>query len=225
MKNSNLIKNRSHFEDNLLRNIKVIIYDCDGVLIDSKLALEAFYNKILNHFDMPPTTKHQIDAVYAKTTKEAISYLFQSSMLIDEAIAYKKLINKEDILHLITIESNVNETLELLRPTYQTAVATNRGRSLSLVLKHFGLEKHFDFIISCAAVSTPKPHPECIQKILDYFEVRPGQSIYIGDSEVDRLFSDGAGVPFIAYKNPEIEALYCIQNHLDLLDLLKIKVR
>jgi HAD superfamily hydrolase (TIGR01509 family) len=225
MENSNLIKNRSHFEDNLLRNIKVIIYDCDGVLIDSKLALEAFYNKILNHFDMPPTTKYNIDAVYAKTTKEAISYLFQSTPWIDEAIAYNKIINTEELLHLIKPEPNINETLEQLRPRHLTAVATNRGRSLSIVLKHFGLEQHFDFIISCVTVPAPKPHPGCIQKILDYFEVRPDQSIYIGDSEVDRLFSDGAGVPFIAYQNPEIEALYCIQNHLDLLDLLKIKVR
>ena len=37
--------------DNL---IKLVAFDCDGVLFDSQQANIAFYNTILAHFDRPP---------------------------------------------------------------------------------------------------------------------------------------------------------------------------
>ncbi len=37
-----------------LQGLKVIMYDCDGVLIDSSRANQAFYNHILEHFRRAP---------------------------------------------------------------------------------------------------------------------------------------------------------------------------
>ena len=56
--------------EGMLRPPKVIIYDCDGVLFDSKEANEAFYNHILDHFGMPPLEPEQLEFVYSSTVRE-----------------------------------------------------------------------------------------------------------------------------------------------------------
>ena len=56
--------------------------------------------------------------------------------------------------------------------------------------------------MSSLDVQHPKPHPECLHRILEHFGVLPGQACYIGDSDLDREVSARAGVTFIAYRNP-----------------------
>ena len=110
-----------------------------------------------------------------------------------------------------------------MRPGYRTAIATNRGKSLPLVLHTLGLDALFDLTVSCYEVAHPKPHPECLQKILQHFLIRPEEALYLGDSEVDRLVAEEAGVPLAAYKNPRLRARYHLQDHLELLTLLGLK--
>jgi len=66
----------------------------------------------------------------------------------------------------------------------------------------------------------PGCHPECLLKILEHFRVAPEEAMYIGDAPVDLLTSRRAGVTFLAYKKPDLEAGYHLQDHLDLLKIL-----
>ena len=107
-----------------------------------------------------------------------------------------------------------------MHPSVHLAVASNRGKSLVPVLQALGLDGFFELMVGSSMVSRPKPHPECLRKILDYFRVAPEQALYIGDSEVDRLLAEAAGVPLAAYKNPSLQARYHLRDHLELLPLL-----
>lgn len=198
----------------------VIIYDCDGVLIDSRRSNEAFYNHILAQFGLPPLTPAQLDLVHTTTAREAVDFLFRGSPWLAQAQDYQRQVDNAPFLVLIRLEPHVREVLAQLRPGYLTAIATNRGRSLPLVLQTLGLAGLFDLTVSCYDVTHPKPHPECLQKILQHFRLRPDEALYIGDSEVDRLVAEEAGVPLAAYKNPGLRAAYHLKNHLDLLQVL-----
>jgi len=44
------------------------------------------------------------------------------------------------------------------------------------------------------------------------FACLPGKAIYIGDSRVDEQFAANAGVPFVAYRNPELTANYYLDS-------------
>jgi HAD superfamily hydrolase (TIGR01509 family) len=202
------------------RKPSLIIYDCDGVLIDSRRSNEAFYNHILTHFGLPPLTPEQLDLVHAATAQEAVDFLFRGTPWLAQAQDLQRRIDNAPFLALIRLEPHVREVLTQLRPGYLTAIATNRGRSLPLVLQTLGLAGLFDLTVSCYEVSRPKPHPECLQKILRHFQLRPDEALYIGDSEVDRLVAEEAGIPLVAYKNPRLRALYHLQDHLELLQVL-----
>lgn len=200
--------------------IKVIIYDCDGVLIDSRRANAAFYNHILARFGLPPLSPEQLDFVQVSTSQEAIDHLFQGNPRLAEAQAYQRHLDNRPFISLLRLEPHVREVLTQLRPAYRLAIATNRGKSLPLVLEQLGLTDLFQLTVTCYQVRRPKPHPECLWKVLRHFQVKPEEALYIGDAEVDRLVAAAAGVPFVAYKNPNLQASHHLQDHLELLQVL-----
>ena len=200
--------------------IKVVIYDCDGVLIDSRGSNAAFYNHILEKFGLPHLTPQQLDFVHYSTAQAAVDLLFQDSPRRAEAQKYQRSIDNRPFLALLRLEPHVREVLAALRPAYRTAVATNRGKSLPLVLEKLGLARLFDLTISSYDVTQHKPHPECLLKVLEHFGAAPAEAMYIGDAAVDREAARRAGVTFTAYKNPDLDASYHLQDHLDLLQIL-----
>ena len=57
--------------------IKLVAFDCDGVLFDSQQANIAFYNAILAHFDRPPLGPEAVDYIHSHTVGESLEHLFQ----------------------------------------------------------------------------------------------------------------------------------------------------
>ncbi len=200
---------------------QVIIYDCDGVLIDSRESNRAFYNHILARFGLPSLNEAQLEVVHVSTAQESIDHLFQGQSGLEEAQAYQRTINNDPFLALLRLEPHIREVLDQLRPRYHTAIATNRGKSLPLVLKTLGIADCFDLTISAYDVTRPKPNPEGLLKILTHFRTEPKAALYIGDAALDQEVAATAGVHFAAYKNPELRARYHLQDHLDLLQILQ----
>jgi phosphoglycolate phosphatase len=201
---------------------QLIIYDCDGVLIDSRESNQAFYNHILARFGLAPLTEAQLELVHVSTAPGAIDFLFQGHPSREAAQAYQRTINNDPFLPLIRLEPHIREVLIRIRSRCLTAIATNRGKSLPLVLRNLGLEALFDLTVSAYDVTRPKPHPECLEKILTHFRLGAAAALYLGDSALDQEVAAAAGVPFAAYKNPGLTASYYLQSHLDLLPLLKL---
>jgi phosphoglycolate phosphatase len=204
-----------------LQKLQVLIYDCDGVLIDSSQANQAFYNHILAHFGRAPLTPEQWDYVKPLAAPDALIWLLQDTPWLAAAQEYQKTVDNTPFLPLIQVEPDLVATLTRLRPGYHLAIATNRGKSLLPVLEHCGLKAFFDYTISSLDVQHTKPHPECLHRILEHFDVPPTQACYIGDSDLDREISAWAGVLFIAYRNPSLKADFHLHNHLDLWRILR----
>lgn len=199
-----------------LRHLKVIIYDCDGVLVDSSHANQAFYNHILSHFGLPPLTPEQWQVVKPLTAVAALDYLFEGHPAREAAQEYQKTVDNTPFLPLLTPEPHLKETLARLQGHYHLAIATNRGKSLPLVLEALGLIPFFDFTVTSLEVRHPKPHPECLKRILARFRVPPTAACYIGDSAVDQQTAANAGILFGAYRATDLPADFHLSDHLDL---------
>jgi HAD superfamily hydrolase (TIGR01509 family) len=118
------------------------------------------------------------------------------------------------------MEPGLKELLKALKPRFGLAVATNRSNTIESVLESFGLKAYFDLVISSLDVKNPKPHPESIFKILEFFQIIPKDALYVGDSTVDDETAKAAGVPFISYKNRGLEADYHVDVLLDIVRLV-----
>ena len=202
------------------KNIKAVIFDCDGVIFDSRRANERFYNHLLAHFSLPPLREDQVDRIHMFTSKESIEYIFRGSPHVAEAQAYHLRMDYTPFIEDLVLEPGLSDLLAWLKPRAGLAVATNRSDTIGRVLDCFDLTGFFQIVVSCLDVKQPKPGPDALLKILNFFDLEPAEAVYVGDSEVDARASRAAGVPFIAYKNKQLRADWHVQNHGEIQTLL-----
>lgn len=191
--------------------IKLVAFDCDGVLFDSRQANIAFYNDILAHFGQPQMALAAEDYVHSHTVWESLHYIFRNYPDLAAVLSYCRNFDYSPFIPMMVEEPHLREFLGFLRPTWFTALATNRTTTTGAVLTYHGLADDFDLVVSAQDVSRPKPHPESFERILSHFGLEPREAIFIGDSEVDEAFAANAGVPLVAYRNPRLHAAH----HLD----------
>jgi len=186
--------------------IRVVVFDCDGVMFDSREANEAYYNHILSHFGKPRMNIEQCEFVHMHTASQSVAHIFKDDPRAQEAEAYRQHVSYFPFISKMRREPYLKRFLSYLRPSYKTAIATNRSDTMGRVLEEHGLEGAFDLVVSCLDVEHPKPSPDALLRILDYFGVLAPEAVYIGDSEIDETAAKTAQVPFIAYKNRKLAA-------------------
>ena len=201
--------------------ISAVIFDCDGVMFDSRQANVNFYNHILSHFGLPPLTADDIEFVHMHTAAESVDHIFRDSPYVDKAQEYRLRLDYIPFIKDMVMEPGLKEVLDFLKPSYSLALATNLSTTIGKVLEINGLSHYFDIVVSSLDVEKPKPHPEPILKILDFFGIEPDECCYIGDSEVDFEVCQAAGVPLIAYKNKSLGAPIHIESLPELKEILK----
>jgi phosphoglycolate phosphatase len=200
---------------------EVIIFDCDGVLFDSRKANQSFYNHLLDHFGKPVMSESDLTYVHMHTAGESINFLFGENHLRDAVLAYSQMLDYTPFIRLMAMEPGLIDLLETIRPGIRTAVSTNRSTTIGQVLKTFALVAYFDLVISSLDVTRPKPDPESVIKIMDYFQVGPEKCLFIGDSEVDAQTAGRSGVAFVAYKNLSLSADFHIQGFSELKEYIE----
>ena len=208
---------------NTLKDISAVIFDCDGVMFDSRLSNIHFYNHLLARFGLPPMTKDKIAYVHMHTADESIRHIFDGTPYTEQAQVYRWEMDYTPFIKSMTVEPGLREVLEFLKPRFGLAVATNRSNTIGRVLEMNGLIEYFDIVVSSMDVENPKPHPESLWKILRFFAIGSRQAVYIGDSPVDFETARAASVPFIAYKNKSLEAAFHLDRMLDLLSIVNVE--
>jgi len=195
-----------------MSEVKVVAFDCDGVLFDTEQSNRAYYNELLNHLGKPDLTPEQFAFVHMHTLDESLAYLFDDDKRLAAAYAYRKTMNYSEFFKFMKIEPGLIPLLKKLRPQIKTAIATNRTDTISSLLEAFELRDLFDLVISSSDVLLPKPHPDALLKILAYFHIRPDQALYVGDSNVDESAATSAGIKLIAYRNKALSSAYDINS-------------
>lgn len=181
----------------MLNGKKLLIFDCDGVLIDSHNANRAYFDYCLEMAGYPPLRGEERELVAYMSIEQLITTVFKDNTKeahrvyeISKTLAY------DPFLDLIELKFNFSEVLIPLRKKFFLAVASNRARSLVTLFKHFGLFNYFHYKIS--SLDAPaKPNPEMLFRCIDYFGVSREESLFLGDSISDYTAAQNAGISYI----------------------------
>ena len=197
--------------------LKLIVFDCDGVMFDSKNANRVYYNHIRETFGRPPMDEEELEYVHMHHVMDSIRHLFRAYPAdLAQAEAYRQTLDYTPYLQHMRMEPDLIEFLDFLRPGCKTAISTNRTSTMGSVLRIFELAEKFDKVVTAFDVAHPKPHPEALEQILAHFGYNVDEAVYIGDSQVDREHTAALGMRLIAFKNPDLPAEYHVSSFMEI---------
>lgn len=167
--------------------ITTLIFDFDGVIVDSGADIAGSINYTLRHFGYPTLPAKEIVSYVGRGAENLIRRSFKNAT--DELILTALPFYKEYYLEHCVVETklyeNLKETLEYFA-NKKKAVVTNKPEALTVkILKELGVFQHFDLIIGPESVKELKPNQEGLLKVLDAFQENPANAIMIGDSHTD----------------------------------------
>ena len=195
--------------------LKLVIFDCDGVMFDSKDANRIYYNHLREKFGYPVMDRQEEDYVHSHNVLDSVRYIFREHPHeIDRVNKYRQSLDYTPFLNYMRIEPDLKEFLHFLRPQFFTAISTNRSTTMPAVMKMHDLDSLFDLVVTSLDVERPKPHPEALHKILVHFELTAEQAIYIGDSMVDLEHTAAVNMRLISFRNPDLPADYHVDSFL-----------
>ena len=200
--------------------MKTVLFDIDGVLIDSKKANEEFYKDLMWQIGGKIPTKTDLDFFFICTSKEAIKRFYphftEKEIKKAQNLSFKIYPRVHRFEKLIPY---IKPVLKKLKKKYQLGVVT--GRLTTKVLDYFKLSRFFDVFITAQNYTHPKPHPEPLLMAIKKLKTTPQETVYIGDAKSDAEAAKRAGIAFIAYKNKSLKTPHHFTDFRQLPKMLK----
>ena len=200
---------------------KLVIFDLDGVLIDSKeihfIALNQALGKINKKYIISLEDHNSVfDGL---PTSEKLNKLSLTKGLPKKY--YKEIWNHKQKETLKVLEKNVKKDLQLIKyfrnlkkNKIKIVVASNSiKKTIKLVLNKLELTNYVDLMLGNEDVKMPKPFPEIYWLAMIKFSINPKDTVIIEDSHIGRNAALNSGANLVA-----------IDSRKDLDDLLFNKI-
>ncbi|MGH9716839.1 MAG: HAD-IA family hydrolase [Candidatus Acidiferrales bacterium] len=177
--------------------VRVLMFDLDGTLIDSRLDLAHSVNATLRHMGRPELPHEAIYKLVGSGAAILVQRALGQGASEEESqrgLEYFLSYYREHMLDNTVTYPGVREGLELLndRPM---ALLTNKPVKFSqAILQGLGLARYFQVVYGGNSFGTKKPDPEGACAVLRDFRASPAEAMLVGDSEVDVRTARNAGI-------------------------------
>lgn len=191
---------------NRFGSVRVLIFDLDGTLIDSKLDLALSVNAMLEHMKRAPLTHETIysfvgngaPVLVRRSLNEGAAAGEITDAQVERGLSYFLSYYRAHMLDNTVAYAGVREGLELLatRPLARSmAVLTNKPVKFSqAILEGLGLAKYFRYVYGGNSFERKKPDPMGVQILLRDLDAPPEDAMMVGDSDIDVRTARNAGI-------------------------------
>jgi phosphoglycolate phosphatase len=175
---------------------RLLVFDLDGTLVDSKEDLAVAVNVALESFDLPPLPHPMIHSYVGDGAMALIRRALppEKSGLVPEVLDRFLAYYGRHLLDTTRAYPGVVEALRKWSGMYRMAVLTNKPLAMTeAILSGLSLAGHFFEVRGGDSFGTKKPHPEGLLHLLRQAGVEAAEAMMIGDSRNDVLAGRAAG--------------------------------
>lgn len=208
---------------------KVIIFDFDGTLCDTRSNIIIAFRATMEHLGLEMRDEETCGATIGLTLRDGFKSMYPDfdDAKIDYCVeTYREIFAERRKELMPDLFPGVKETLEALRKRgYRMTIATSRlTDSLMLFMRHHGIDHYFEYAVGSDSVTHHKPHPEPALKTLRELNIAPSEAIMVGDMPVDIAMAHNAGIRAIGvdYGNATREELEAAEADWIVDDITKI---
>jgi phosphoglycolate phosphatase len=188
-------------------DLKLLIFDLDGTLVDSRIDLANSINAMLRHYAKPELPNDVIASYIGNGAPMLVRRSLgdpDDEAFVQEALLYFMAYYREHKLDTTYVYDGIKEALDQIRNTHngasapvqplKMAVLSNKpvGPSQAIV-DALGLAPYFFQVYGGNSFHTKKPDPAGVAALLEQSGARPHETVIIGDSDVDILTARNAG--------------------------------
>jgi len=185
------------------RRIKLLIFDLDGTVIDSRLDLAHSVNAMLRHFRRPELAADVIVSYVGDGAHVLVQRALggpQDEPFVNEALDYfLRHYRRHTLDHTRAYEGITDALADIATPRQgsrrKMAVLSNKPAELARgILAGLGLDRFFVAVYGGDSFATKKPDPLGAREVLKETSAHPDESLMVGDSLNDVLTGRNAGL-------------------------------
>ncbi|WP_245555880.1 HAD family hydrolase [Brachyspira innocens] len=173
--------------ERIMTDIKLLIFDLDGTIIDSEEANYKAYKNALAEVDVELSKDFFIKNCFnGQHYKDFLPLLMPNAS--DEEI--EKVHDRKQEIYIsnmknISVNPIIKDIIIEFKNKKKLALATTAGAiAVQNVLRTIQLENAFDLILTGNDVKNKKPNPEVFIKCLEHFNIEPYQTVIFEDSDI-----------------------------------------
>ena len=207
--------------------VRLVLFDLDGTLADTAPDLAYALNRTLEENDRPPLP---FDAIRPQVSHGGAA-LIRLGFRVDQEDTrfkgyYDRLIDtyKANIDRETRLFDGMERVLDHLEArAIPWGVVTNKPSWLTNpLMDRLGLARRAACVVSGDTTANRKPHPEPIIKAIRALEMRPDESLYVGDSNTDVESANSAGAVSVFYSDGENpDANFNIKDLMELKNIIE----
>lgn len=163
---------------------KLAIFDLDGTLFNTEDVNFAAYESALNYYGYNLDYEYFCKECNGLSYKRFLPPIIDNDELLEPIHKLKKELYSKN-LERAKINEHLFNIIELIKETYHIAIVTTASKKNCLeILEYFNKKQLFDLIISHEDIINVKPNPEGFIKAMEYFDIKPKETIIFEDSDV-----------------------------------------
>jgi phosphoglycolate phosphatase len=179
------------------RDIRLIVFDWDGTLMDSEAKIVASLRAAGNDLGLKELDENALRNVIGLGLKESIEMLYPGAALETQRAfvdRYRYHFQANDGTVTVLFNGALQMVQDLHRQGFFLGIATGKGRrGLDRELAQHSCGNLFH-ASRCADETFSKPHPQMLLEIMDELGILPAETLMIGDTEYDLLMARNADV-------------------------------
>lgn len=183
--------------------VKAVIFDLDGLLVDTEIIAYRIYDEIFREYGLPYTKEYYARQFSGKTMKDNIAYLLETYPVAGTPEEWfdriLRMENEQMVNCGVQLKPGARELLAYLdRSGCPIALATSslEPRAMGMLREH-GVDGYFDAFVFGREVARNKPYPDIFLKACEKLGQRPEDCLVLEDSEAGVQAAAAANIPVI----------------------------